>query len=87
MQPKKKRCIEKVVGITITSVVDYKFWVYGTDYEIWADFEPAGAILKKNWADHEKLLKAIFVGEKFLNYKKKTTLASAMKGCKPFFLV
>ena len=46
---------------------------YGTEYEIWADFEPVGNTEKKRWgADYEQLLKAVFScfqgQKKFLNF-------------------
>ena len=33
---------------------------YGTEIEIWAGFGPVGNTEKKNWADYEQLLRAVF---------------------------
>ena len=34
---------------------------YGTEIEIWAGFGPVGNTEKKNWADYEQLLRAVFL--------------------------
>ena len=33
---------------------------YGTEIEIWAGFGPVGNTEKKNWANNEQLLRAVF---------------------------
>ena len=48
---------------------------YGKEIEIWAGFGPVGStyVLKKNWADFEQLLSAVFLclrGQIFLDFFK-----------------
>ena len=57
---------------------------YGKEIEIWAGFGPVGNT-KKNWADYEQLLKAVF--SCFQGQKKtfkiyfENILASTLKSC------
>ena len=65
--------------------------LYGTEYEIWADFGPVGNTEKKNWAVKYSTFEGVFLSFHGQKKMKKLTflkniVATSLKSCLIFLL-